>query len=78
MDKIDQSHDRILRENKEWYEEFTSIKVTGNCDARRCESPATRWYGNTSLATCGNISCIDELNEQRRELERSMSENNDE
>lgn len=41
--------------------EFHAMKVTGTCDAKQCEKPATTWFGLTSVAHCGNESCINEL-----------------
>ena len=33
------------------------MPVSGNCDSR-CGKPATKWFGDTSCATCGDEKCI--------------------
>lgn len=48
----------ILKEDLDWYKKFHSTEVTGKCDSS-CGKDAKRWFGNTSVATCGDIKCLD-------------------
>lgn len=49
--------------DKEWYEEFSSMPMGGTCDAN-CGEKASRWFGNTNRATCGNAQCVDILQDE--------------
>lgn len=41
--------------------ELNAIPITGTCDSKFCDKPATRWFGRTSCASCGAPKCVAEL-----------------
>lgn len=46
-----------LSSTLKWRKAFNAMPVSGNCDSR-CGKPATKWFGDTSCATCGDEKCI--------------------
>jgi len=50
--------DRILREDRAWYDSFQAMNPGKKpCDSG-CGKPAIVWFGNTSCATCGDAKCV--------------------
>jgi hypothetical protein len=45
----------------EFLKKLNAMPITGTCDSKSCDKPATRWFGRTSCATCGDQKCIAEL-----------------
>lgn len=52
---------------------FHSMKVTGKCDSG-CGKPATKWFGNTSSATCDDAECIAERQRRYNEFKSQYDE----
>jgi hypothetical protein len=46
------------KDELEFLKELNAMPITGNCDSG-CGKPATRWFGRTSCATCGDPECVD-------------------